>query len=655
MRIESHAVGRMASYFVVCCFAGCADVRNWDVCNHEVTTCLPGYTCDLISYHCVPVVDGGTADGPISPLDGASPADRAGDMTIVDAPMDQPGPEVTADTRAPGPEVTADTRAPDAPGTCGANSDCPDPAKGFCVGGLCAGCTAAICSTVTSGGIVCATTGPSTGKCVECVGDGECAKNPGKGFCVSNVCTGCTAALCASTVDGGAAVCATTGAAAGKCVECVGDGDCTKDLAKGFCVNNACTGCTAALCTGKIDGGVSLVCATSGLATGQCVECVDNTGCTKDPARGFCVSNACTGCQSAGAAACNGARPSCATSGASAGQCVECIDNTGCTASAAKGFCVTNACTGCTAALCAGRTDGKTACAAAGTFSGQCVSCTSNSQCVGTTPICSATTDTCRACTTDSECSAIGPGVCMTDGHCAADGEAIYVGTLGSAVCSESNTGTAQAPVCTVQSGVGLAKSGSKPVVIIRGTLAAGSTTIAATSPLTIVGRNAALLVPAGVGADAITITSGDITLRNLTIQGTASPKTGIGINALTGTTLHMDTCAVNDNPGGGILLNGAAFDIKNTTVTGNGVGQTSGYTWGGILVQSLPATGSTNLSLVSIKNNTAGGTGLVCVGAIQGTGVLASGNTPFDINTTCAVTACTSASTTCGAQSTPQ
>jgi hypothetical protein len=246
----------------------------------------------------------------------------------------------------------------------------------------------------------------------------------------------------------------------------------------------------------------------------------------------------------------------------------------------------------------------------------------------------------------------------MADGRCATESEAIYVGTSGTATCYESNAGTAQSPVCSLYNGVSLAKTNSKGVVIVRGALAAGSTTINASSQLTIVGKSGASVTPAFAGADAITITSGDIYLRNLTIQGSTSPKTGIGINAGTGggdaVTLHMDTCAVINNPGGGILLNGAAFEIKNTTVTGNGPAQTGAVLWSGVYFETPPVTGSTSLSLVSIKNNVSGGTGLACVGAIQGSGVLASGNTPLDVTTSCTITACTAASTTCGAQSTP-
>ena len=612
MRIQSYSV---AAAFVACSLAGCADVRDWNICNHEVSNCLPGHTCDLSVFRCVTVVDAGAADGPnpsdvpILPVDGVRPTDGTSDMTVVDAPMDLPGSEVTTDAQLPGPEVMVDTRVPDAPGTCGVNGDCLDPAKSFCVAGACTGCTTGLCTTAVDGGAaVCAATGPSSGKCVECISDGECAKNPAKGFCVNNVCTACTATLCAATVDGGAA----------------------------------------------------LVCATTGPAAGQCVECIDSTGCTMNPAKGFCVSNACTGCQSAGTAACSGAKPTCATMGSAAGQCVECIDNTGCTASPAKGFCVGNACTGCTAAICAGRTDGKTACATTGGFVGQCVACTSNAQCSGTTPICNTAADTCRSCANDGECSAIGPGVCMTDGHCATNAEAIYVGTLGSATCSESNIGTSQAPVCSVQNGVGLAKSASKPVVVIRGTLATGSANIAVSTPLTILGKNGATITPAFASTDAITITSGEIYLRNLTIQGTASPKTGIGINAGTGggasVTLHMDTCAVTGNPGGGILLNGAAFDIKNTTVTGNGPNAVSTQ-WGGIYVQSLPSVGPSSLSLVSIETNNGGGLTCSASTSIQGTGILSTGNinTVAQVSPACNVSACTATGTTCGAQSTPQ
>jgi hypothetical protein len=252
----------------------------------------------------------------------------------------------------------------------------------------------------------------------------------------------------------------------------------------------------------------------------------------------------------------------------------------------------------------------------------------------------------------------------MTDGHCATDNETIYVGTAATTACSDTTgMGGPSTPVCSAAYGISLAKTGSKSVVLVRGALTPPSpgstTTIAVPAPLTIVGKNNAIIAPA-TGADALLITSGDITLRNLTIQGNAAPATGIGISAAPApgstVTLHMDTCVIANNPGGGILLNGAAFDIKNTTVTGNGPNTTTG--WGGISVQNAPASGPTTFNLVSIKDN--GQIGLTCAGSIAstdtGTGVLATGNVGgIQITSICGITACTPASTTCGAQSTPQ
>ena len=216
------------------------------------------------------------------------------------------------------------------------------------------------------------------------------------------------------------------------------------------------------------------------------------------------------------------------------------------------------------------------------------------------------------------------------------------------------NAGTAQAPVCSLQNGVTIAKKNSSGVVVVREALSAAPTNIAVTTPLTIIGKSAATLIPTA-GADCITITSGEIYLRNLTIQGTASPATGMGINAIAGTTLHLDTCAVINNPGGGILLNGASFDIKNVTVNGNGPGQTTGGTpWGGIRVDALPSSGTTNINLVTI--NTSKQIGLSCAGGITGTGVFVSGSAGgIDVSNACNVAACSSASTTCGVQSQPQ
>jgi hypothetical protein len=236
------------------------------------------------------------------------------------------------------------------------------------------------------------------------------------------------------------------------------------------------------------------------------------------------------------------------------------------------------------------------------------------------------------------------------DGHCATDAETIYVQNV-TGCLTTTGGGTLAAPFCTARLGVNVGASTSgKSLVLLTGALADFSVAVSSKS-LTVVGKSA-VITPA-LATNAIDITSGEVYLRGLTVQGAAT--TGMGINAAppggSTVTLHMNSCTVSNNPGGGILLNGAAFDIQNTTVTGNGP-NTASTPWGGIYVQSLPTSGPTALSFVTIQNNP--GPGLVCApsASIQGTAVLAIGNTLTQITSACAVTSCTpDAGTACGAQ----
>ncbi len=641
--------------------------------------CSGGLVCNVAWAMCVvpdaavaPVVDAGGADAPAdtavdSPVvvdGGGSPVDGGG------SPVDASTVEVAQTSEAGRPvdgrvadAALPDVYVPDGPGTCGVNGDCTDPTKAFCVAGVCVGCQGA--GATACGAQACDTV---SGKCVECVADTGCTKDPAKGFCVLNACTACSttgATGCALRSDGRTA-CAPSGASAGQCVECIADAGCTKDPAKAFCVANACTGCGtsgATGCAARTDGRTA--CAPSGASAGQCVECLADTGCTKDPTKGFCVANACTGCNTPGATGCTGRTDGklvCAPSGTAAGQCVECAGDSQCTSNVAKGFCVANACTGCNtpgATGCAARTDGKAVCAAAGTLAGQCVACASSGDCkVATSPICTAV-NVCVACTADSQCVAkLGttgnPGVCMSniDGHCATDAETIYVHNVTG--CTNSTTsGTAAVPFCDGKSGVNaVASTTGKILAVMVGALADFSISVPA-KVVTVVGKGA-VITPAAFN-DGIDVTAGEVYLRGITVQGSLSAGTKIGINAGTGVTLHMDTCSVIGNPGGGILLNGAAFDIEDTTVTGNGPGTTGPTSWGGILVNALPASGPTTLNLVTVQNNKQ--VGLACSAAVSGTGVLATGNAGgVDIGASCGFTSCSTsaASATCGAQGTP-
>jgi len=338
----------------------------------------------------------------------------------------------------------------------------------------------------------------------------------------------------------------------------------------------------------------------------------------------FCVDGRCEACRTSGE--CRGGAPICSTDH----TCVSCaVVDGGCPLSAP----------------------------ACETDSGRCVECASNDDCpLATKPICDAASNTCVACTSDTQCTGVGPSVCMfhLDGRCADDSETIYVGSIGTNPCSDlaSNAGTASVPYCTAQKGVLAANSKGRALVVMRGGLAGGFTAIALTSPLTVVGKNA-VITPTDL-SDGIGITSGEIYLRGLTVAGSAAGATGVGINAqaTVGATLavHIDRCTISGNPGGGVLLAGAAFDIRNTVVSANGPGQTlGGAVFGGIRVDSLPIAGAARLDLVSIESNLA--PGLSCSDGIVGEGVLASGNALLDIATGCGVAACGDASPTCGAQ----
>ncbi|MGB8299373.1 MAG: hypothetical protein WCG85_28420 [Polyangia bacterium] len=86
---------------------------------------------------------------------------------------------------------------------------------------------------------------------------------------------------------------------ANKCAKCTGDSDCVARAGTPACATNS----------------------------GLCVACTANGSCTADPSKAFCVSNACVGCNAAGASGCStrtDGRTACATSGSVAGQCVAC-------------------------------------------------------------------------------------------------------------------------------------------------------------------------------------------------------------------------------------------------------------------------------------------------------------------------------------------
>jgi hypothetical protein len=346
-----------------------------------------------------------------------------------------------------------------------------------------------------------------------------------------------------------------------------------------------------------------------------------------------------------------------------AASCVECVKDTDCPdatepicgadhkcrACTGSADCVGHAGTVCAAGLCvecATKTDCEAPKPACDTAANACVACVGNADCLGATPICNLQLQTCRTCASDSECPA-DPGVCMTDGHCATPTETIYVqnSTSGATVCSDTTptAGTAGQPFCSMQP-VLLALSSSRDLVIVRGTVSAGTGIFAGQgAPVTsIVGQQSAFI--ASAASPGFSMQAGSVSIRGVTFSSSAS----IGISA-TGGMLHLDTVTVDSCKGGGIFLDGAAFEIDNTTVTNNGPGTHGAITWGGILVSSLPAGGPRNLNLVTIQMNKQ--IGLTCSNPISGIGVFASANSgTIDVSSTCNVTPCSPLSAICGA-----
>jgi hypothetical protein len=276
-----------------------------------------------------------------------------------------------------------------------------------------------------------------------------------------------------------------------------------------------------------------------------------------------------------------------------------------------------------TGAECVARSSAKPACA-----SGLCVECAADADCqVTSKPICDLTTNTCKACTSDQQCatkSPTGPGVCMfhQDGHCATDAETIYI--QGNAQCP--GAGTAAAPYCQAQVGIS-AVTATKNVVVIRGIV--GEWTLSFTgAPITVIGQQGAMVTP-GATNDGITISGADVFIRNVVAKG--SPN-GTGVNAKIGSTLRMDRCMVLNNATGGIVTQGAAFDIVNTVVANN-MGATA------VTLGTFPGTGPTRFAFNTVVDNQ--GTGVFCGQAYTLTGLLVNGNAVTQVG--CTVDATTS------------
>jgi hypothetical protein len=216
------------------------------------------------------------------------------------------------------------------------------------------------------------------------------------------------------------------------------------------------------------------------------------------------------------------------------------------------------------------------------------------------------------------------------DGRCASDAETIVVTTGG-----------------TFPSSV----PAGKRLLVVRGSVTGTITWTLSGSQMTIVGQNSGTITGPGSAATTQTGTvhaiGGDLYVRNLSITA-GSP----GLWAEGGAVVRLSHVSVSDNTAGGILLDGAGFDIQNTTVNGNGP-NTYNAAFGGISVQNATTPKSIGFSTIT-GNQLALGVACSAGTAIvpSTTSVLVSGNTGGQVGASCGgITLCTAASTTCGAQ----
>lgn len=198
-------------------------------------------------------------------------------------------------------------------------------------------------------------------------------------------------------------------------------------------------------------------------------------------------------------------------------------------------------------------------------------------------------------------------------------------------------------PLCSAQLGADVAKlmAATKQLLVLKGQLTPGFTASPPSGkPLTIVGQGATI-TPSTAGT-GIEIISGEVYLRGVNVKGVkqSGSETGTGVIVNEAATLHMNRCVVENSPGGGIYVNGGAFEIINTVAAGNGPGSLGAVTWGGVYL--VPGSGKmARFVNNTIYKNDAGG--LTCSAPVAAPGLIAFGttNAPRDITPSCMAAAC--------------
>jgi hypothetical protein len=159
-----------------------------------------------------------------------------------------------------------------------------------------------------------------------------------------------------------------------------------------------------------------------------------------------------------------------------------------------------------------------------------------------------------------------------------------------------------------------------------------------------IVGEQVATVL--GGPTAGLIVDGADVYIRNVSFTNSG----GVGVTAKNAGVLRLEKVTVSDNSGGGILIDSAHFDLANTTITANGPGDIMGFPWGGLRIQSVPSGTPATLRFMTVTSNHQ--VGISCDAPVSADSVLAAANSGgVDVATPCAFTACTAASTSCGAQ----
>jgi hypothetical protein len=221
--------------------------------------------------------------------------------------------------------------------------------------------------------------------------------------------------------------------------------------------------------------------------------------------------------------------------------------------------------------------------------------------------------------------------------RCATDAETIYVQRTSSCASAVASTaGTSEIPYCTAQLGVNAVTS-AKRVVVLRGPDPLSSIEFATVgAQVTIFGQGGAALEPGGTGP-GIRTTAGDVYIRSLAVRRGAFE----GIVAEAGSIIRLNRCVIENNSRGGILLNGAGFDITNTVIAVNGPGDTPGLgIWGGIGLIPPPPGVPARLVNATIVGNPSG---IACSAPLVGdvAGLIVAKNTVIQIGSACMIPSC--------------